>query len=502
MEHATPAQLRPIGETPTAMTTENHFEIPERKRKRSLKYSIVDGCGYAAMIGFGETYFIPLLVAIGATNYQIGLFTSAPQAFVAFSQFAGIFFVERFTRRKRIVVAAAAMQSVFLLTLCILALFGSLSPMLFLLLSIVYYTVNGVGIPAWNSLIGDLTTDDDRGEYFGKRNGLAQVLTFLAVAAGGLILQYFSKHDSAVNGFAIILFAAFLSRLVSVYGLSRHYDAPFRPVRDSSLGFLQFIRQSRESNFAHFVFIAGLMTFAVQFSSPFFAVYMLRDLHFDYLHYTLAQGMFIVSQFLAMRRWGPFSDRFGNRLVLQISGTIITFIPLLWFLTKEFNYIILIQLVSGLTWAGWQLASANFIFDAVTPPQRARYAAYMNFFNSTGFCLGNLAGAVVAAHAPDTLTTGAITIIFYSPLQFIFLCSTLLRATFVFMFMPTVHEVRNVEKPSSREIFMNLWHIRPLTGMTFDFYTGVTNEVKSTFQKIAYVLKLQKDDEAGNGDSE
>lgn len=452
---------------------ERPADIPPRKRSRSLHFSVVDGSFYASMVGFGETYFVPLLIFIGGTNAHVGLFTALPQLGIALAQMMSIYLVERLRARKGIVVSGASMQGFVLAAMLALVLTGSLTPWTLIALAALYFTSNGLALPAWNSLLGDLTTPENRGRYFGRRNGLQQFITFVSIVCGGLILQRSHQWDAEKTGFAVIIALAFVSRFGSVYALTRHFEVPYKRVENAYFSLWQFLKHGPRSNFARFVFFVALMSLAVQIAAPYFVVYMLRDLHFSYLQYTAAQGVFVVTQFLAMRRWGPFADRYGNRLVLYITGILMPVLPLMWFLSDDFIYIIAIQTFAGMAWAGWALATANFIFDAVTPPKRARCAAYLNFFNSLGICVGALIGAWLSSRAPQSLDTGAMKIIFHSNLEYLFLLSGVIRFAIVLVFMPGIHEVRDVTKPEMKDMFMTLVNVKPFAGVRFEPYTGV-----------------------------
>ncbi len=448
-------------------------DVPEALRQRSLRYSVWDASFYASMAGFGEAYFIPLMVAIGASNFYIGVFTAIPYIFIALAQFASLLYVERFMVRKPVFLVGAASQAIFTGFFLLGIIFHSEYVWLYIGLACGYYASIGFTGPAWNSLMGDLTTPATRGHYFGKRNGLSQLTLFLAIFAAGLILQHFDLISKPMIGFAVIFAVAFLSRSSSVYTLTQHYEVPYQKVEGSYFSFSQFIRRSPRSNFARFVFFVALMSFAVQTAAPFFATYMLRDLHFSYIQYTVALGAMVVTQFLAMRRWGPFADSYGNRMVLRITGAVLPVIPILWLFSPNFIYIIIIQVISGLAWAGWTLSSSNFIFDAVSPPKRARCAAYLTFFNSMGVFVGAMTGAYLSRVAPEVIHTGAITVSFLSPLEFLFLLSGLLRFIMVSIFMPTLREVREVQHANLKDMFMRLTSIRPLNGVRYEPYTGV-----------------------------
>lgn len=455
----------------------------ERKRRLSLRLSVWEACFYAAMIGFGETYFVPLLVAVGGNSFQAGLFSSIPQLCMSFTQFISILFVENLMVRKRIIFAVSVTQGLFLLFIFIETLTRQLSPWIFIVAGSVYFSVNGIAIPAWNSLMGDYTTAETRGRYFGRRNGLSQLVTFGAVVLAGVILEFFARRHDPITGFAIILAIAVACRFCSSYTLMGHFEFPYKKVEGSYFSFWQFIRRSPKSNFARFVYLQAFMNFSVQISAPFFAVYMLTDLHFTYLQYMIAQGVFIGTHFIAMRRWGVFSDKYGNRLALKITSLMMPVLPVLWLFSTKMPAILLIQVISGLTWGGWILCSSNFLFDSVTPPKRARCVAYQNFFNSMGIFAGALTGAFLSTRAPMELNFVFFRVPLVSRLCYLFALSGFIRLIFVALILPTIKEVRSVDSPKTKEIFMTLSNVSSIVSIFHSPYTAIDTNISALIKK-------------------
>ena len=458
--------------------------IPEDKRQLSLRASVWDGSLYSAMVGFGEIYYIPLLLAIGGTNFQVGVLTGVPQLCLAFSQFIALILVNKLMNRKRIIVNGSAIHASMLGLMFVGLITHVLGPWLFIILVSAYFFSVGIVQPAWNSLMGDLTREDERGKYFGRRNGLCQLVAFLAILAGGLIIQHFANNNNPLVGFAIIIAAAFLSRTGSVIWLAYHYEVPYKQPQESYFSFWQFILRSPWSNFAHFVYFVALMSLTTQISAPYFTIYMLKALNMSYIQYTFAIGAQIVTMYVAMRRWGVICDLYGNRVVLRATALIIPIIPILWLFSQNYSYIIFIQVISGFIWGGWALSTGNFIFDAVTPEKRARCAAYFNFFNCTGVFIGAMIGAFLINHLPQAINTGAMKLELFSPIEFLFLISGILRAVVAFIFIPTVREVRSVDKCDTKKMFFMLTEIRPFAALQFEPFTGFgKREITKIFTK-------------------
>jgi MFS family permease len=379
------------------------------KDSPSLRASIKDGVSHAVMMGCGETYFGPFGIFLRATTLQVGLLATLPPLFGAIMQWAGALKMDRFRSRRKAIVAGAATQALTLIPMALLPFFfgkGDL-PVLFLLaLMLVYHGANGAVVPAWNSLIGDLVPTSIRGRYFGHRNRLTGMSTFISLALAGGLLHLFDRAGVAEVGFLAAFCVAFLARLNSVRWLSKYEDPGFAISPDQVFTFREFLRRSPRSNFAKFVFFVGAVNFGVAFSGPYFALYMLRELHFSYVEFTLVTASAAIIQFLTFRYWGGLSDRFGNKKILNVCGWGVAAVPVLWLVSPHFLYLLVIQAYAGLVWSGFSLASANFIFDAVTPPKRARCVAYQGLVNGFFVLTGSLAGGYAAGHLPRSFSLG------------------------------------------------------------------------------------------------
>jgi len=152
----------------------------------------------------------------------------------------------------------------------------------------------------------------------------------------------------------------------------------------------------------------------------------------------------IVFTFLFLPVLGKFADRYGNRELLKIGGILIPFLPLLWLFSGNPWYLAFVpQLLSGLGWTSFNLASSNFIYDAVTPQRRGICITYFNAFVSAGTFLGATVGGVIATYVPIT---------FMNNLLFLFVISGVLRGLATIIMLPKIKEVRDVRTPSSNPL--------------------------------------------------
>ena len=91
---------------------------------------------------------------------------------------------------------------------------------------------------------------------------------------------------------------------------------------------------------------------------------MLKDLGFSYLQFTAVTAAELIASFLTMGLWGRMIDDNGTKNVLYISGLLTPLIPFFWLFSNNFYYLLIVEAFSGVAWAGFNLSSSNFIFDA------------------------------------------------------------------------------------------------------------------------------------------
>lgn len=422
----------------------------------------MDGAFAASMIGFGESFFAPFAVFLKAGNIQLGLLCSLPQILGAFSQLLSHRLIRLFKSRKRLICTAAALQGAMFVPIALVFFLGECSVFYLILFSSLYWIFGMILGPAWNSWMGDLTDEKERGSYFGSRSKITGSASFFSFLLAGYMLQKFA--DGAVYqyaGFVIIFSLAILSRVFSIFFLSRIFEPQYEVTPKAAFGFFEFIRQARFRNYGLFVLYLTFMNFAVYLSVPFFTPYMLNDLKFDYMTYTMVQATAIIVKLFSVPVWGRASDRFGNRRVLSLSGFLMPAVPALWLFSHELCYIVFIQVCAGFVWAGFEISSFNFIFDTTSPQKRATCVAYFNVINGAGIFLGAMVGGLIVRYNSW----------FWSKYLLVFLLSSLLRYAASVLFVPRLREVRQVEAIPYSRLFLKVISTMPTMGLVYNLVT-------------------------------
>lgn len=417
--------------------------LPVREQvRKSLKYSILDGSAYSAMLGLTQDYIVPFALALRATTAQIGLLSSIPNLTMALSQLSAPRLAEKVGSRKGLILPVVFLHALLWLPILLIPYVFPAEKIWWLIGLLTLSTVFGsLGNPAWGSIMADLVPEKTRGRYFGFRGKICGLIALVFFLIGGTTLQFFTAN--IFLGFSLLFGVAMVFRLISWYFLSKMHEPALSNGKREHYSTQGILRNLGSSNLGKFVISISLMNFATNLAGPFFAVYMLRDLRLNYLSYVAIMATATMANLTFMTFWGKRADRAGNIKVLKVTSVLVPIIPLLWIVNHHLYYLVLVQIISGFAWAGFNLASANFVYDASAPEHRMRYIALFNAINGGAICLGAVLGGYLAAYLPPLLGYQLLTL---------FLISGLLRGLVAATFLRRVSEVRRVPATSTTEL--------------------------------------------------
>lgn len=439
-----------------ASTAEDHQE-------RGRRYGIRDGALQAVSQGAGESYLSAFALLLHATPLQVGLLSALPQVAGTWAQVLSAKILARLPRTRPLILTATRGQAAAWLLLFVLPLaLPSVGPWLLIVCALLYTAIGQAGVPALSRLLTDLVGADGRGAYFARQARVMSVVSFFAICGAGLMLNWAKAWDVPWAGFATIFLVAAAARAASAGLFARIDEAALPASRESEIRVLEFLRRAGSADFRRFLLFSGLMYFAVLIAGPFFVIYLLRDLHLSYLQYSGWVAAGAVGQFAALPPWGRISDRYGNRKLLVATAGLVPFLPMLYLLGTNYAFLVAVNFMGGVVWAGLLLGLQNYVFDAVAPEDRAKGIALWNAVNAAGWLLGALVGGWLASRLPAAVSLAGVELRFASNLPLVFFTSGLLRLAVSAALVRTLREHRPVEPISHRGLLRELPLIKPL----------------------------------------
>jgi MFS family permease len=295
----------------------------------------------------------------------------------------------------------------------------------------------------------------------------------------------------------LVFTLAALARLYSATQLARMHDPDHVRGTIDWPALPGLWQRLRGSDCVRFSFFFAAMQFAAAIAAPFFVVYMLRDLGFSYLQYMSATALAVLAQFGSLRMWGRLGDIFGNRVILTVTGSVIPFFPVLWLVSPNFAYVIVLQMLGGLFWSGFSLSASNYLYDSVAPIHRAAYSAVHNVFTNVAIFAGTLLGGFLSLVIPESFMLFGKAWHWTSSLWGVLVVSSLARGVVTLSLAPALREVREVRRLTAAGLMLRVARFNGLVEFLFDMLAFTRRRLRASpdrpdsFEKYAGDQKIQ-----------
>lgn len=412
----------------------------ERNKRSALKVSIAEGSANSVSSGISTSYITPFALKLSDSDLNIGILSSLSGLLAPIAQLWGSRLMERYARKK-IVLTAMVWQAIIWLPITLIAILkfyniyaGSLVYLLIIFYSL-FAALGGLYYPPWFSWMGDLVKEKDKGKYFGKRNTILGLIELISVLFATLILKSGVGTNYEIIGFGIIFFLSFLFRIGSYTIIRDQYSPHAKSRKMYGTKISDLIKNNKD--YRKFAIYQAFFNVALMIASPFFAVYMLKNLGFGYWSYILVTISSSVFYLIFTPLVGKFSDKYGNVRLLVIANVLFALNPLLWmFIKSPIELILIPQLVSGLANAASILAFTNFSYDYLTKEERGVGIAYANLLSGIGIFIGSIIGGLLLDY---------LNIIFIDKFLFVFGLAAILRAVVALIFLPQINERKKVK---------------------------------------------------------
>lgn len=445
---------------------------------QSLRHSLKDAVAFSVMSGGLETYFSAFAIFLRATTSQVAVLATLPNLLGSLAQLLSAWLGQRLNQRKPLIVIGAYAQAAVLPLMMILPWWfpDNAVPILLACLTL-YYGAAHLIAPQWMSLMGELVSERRRGRFFARRTALATIASFIALCLAGINLHVFQLLALTTAGFALLFGIAFAARLISAYHLAKMHEPSTHAASVEPAYHLGWLLEEQYRPALRFSLFFILMQSAVGISAPFFSVYMLETLHFDYLQYMGNIGTAVLVQFLTLSYWGRISDIMGNRLVLLTTGSIIPFLPAMWVWSGNFWYLICLQIVSGFGWAGFSLSAGNIMYELIPREKRATYQAIQSVMMTVGVFLGSMLGVAVTQWLPVEFQIAGIHVHLVAGLLWALLLSSIVRIMVAVIFLPRIQELRKPRRRiSPYQLVFRFTRFNAFSGLLYDIVAKVQKQ--------------------------
>lgn len=235
------------------------------------------------------------------------------------------------------------------------------------------------------------------GRYLGQRLAIKSAFYLGAFFTLGYILDKLGKDNLA--GFAVIFTIAIAVGLIDfiifTFMSDKKGQAPVSlpKTETGTFGLHEYFGELKEKKLDTFILFTTFFYLTVGLSGPLYAVFMLNELHFSYLSYTLIISAEYLARVVSAPFWGRYADKAGNIKILGIVSRIIPLVPICWLFCHALGYLVVVQILSGTCWGAFDLCTQSYLYKVAPQPKKLRYIVYTRCLILLCTAMGGLLGA-------------------------------------------------------------------------------------------------------------
>jgi MFS family permease len=326
-----------------------------------------------------------LAVDLGATGIQQSTVTGVQTLGNASMQWAWGSLTDRFGRRPFLFIGLLAIGMT-----AALVPFAQTAWQLILLL-LVPTIIGSAAIPAWNGLLGDITTMKGRGRFVGIVTAIGTIASAIALVIVGFFavsigLTGLAQYQVPMYLAALALGIAVICVLVLKETVSVSKHRVFR------------IRESIKATprFPRFLIINIIFFAAMGAAWPLFPIITRGILNVDLFLIGVFTAIFSISSGIAQIAGGVLTDRFGRKPVIIISRALIFVAPLssaVGAITGNIWFLVPMNITGGFLTGLFVVSSTAWLLDSAPTIYRGTVVALFNFFTGVAaFCAAMVSG--------------------------------------------------------------------------------------------------------------
>lgn len=365
--------------------------------RRDLRASCVDGCMFNVMVGMGELYFPAFALAMGLDKVTSGLVVTVPLLVGSGLQLISPWAVARLGSNGRWVVWTCAVQAASFLPLVLGAALGGLPvPALFASVAL-YFGAGFASGPAWTTWIETLVPPRIAERYFAQRAVWCYVCLLAAVLLAGFLLEASESLRWGLLGFAALFAVAGIARAVSVRCLRAQREPVPRPQGERHVPMSEILAGGGQRPARRFLTFLLVTYLALNVSVPFVTSYFRAELRLPYGQFALLLALPSVARIAVLAWLGRAARRIGARRLMWIGSIALVPAAALLPVSREFAWIAIVQVVTGLAMGAFDLANLLLWFETIRPQERTSILTTYQFWYAAAVVLGSSCGSMLLA---------------------------------------------------------------------------------------------------------
>jgi len=444
----------------------------EPVEKKAQNYFLYDGVLSAVMVALTSSMISLFALSMGASNIEIGMLSSIPMIFWTMAQIPGAILSERIGKEKAMAGTSALLSRLMWIPIILLPVFGDNIGILVVLVTLSTF-IGALGGPSWASFSSHLIPVGIRGRFFSRKNRIAILCSVIAMISAAI---YLDMNPQAIS-FSLVFLIGIVIGLIAtfLFFMRIPYQDTQKKQSSSIVDDVKLLFMNK--NFRTFLIIFFIMRFGVELASSYFVVDMVKNMNATYIWITVTTAVSAVTSALIQKKWGRISDWFGQRIIIITCTFGISIIALGWVFASSPVHVLVINIMSGISWAGFELAFFNYLLEVSPPDKRAKFAAIVWTIMGIAAITAPIIGGLILEK------TANITILGLYNFKFLFLLSFIIRLLAAILFLRYLKEIINYrEKTSFKYVIRYITHIR-LPGIHMEHILPIDKYIKRKKRK-------------------
>jgi MFS family permease len=356
--------------------------------KQTVKLSHFEGALFALMVASTESFLNYYAVKQNVSAFQLAILFTVPLMCGAIAQII----VPHLISDKYL-----AKSIVWTMLVQIVGVFGILNTVYrafsynhLLIFGCIYFIGGQSSTPLWIDWASRIIPRRNFRKYMANRSEFTWFLILFFYVSIALLSEYTSWFK-VITIFIIGAMARIISCTVQYFIISK--PLPIRPKPIENTDSKNTLLNEDKKLIFSFIFITSYFRMAVVVAGPFFFPYMLNDLKLSMTKFVFLSSMPFLGRALFLRRWGRAGARYSAFVGVIVSAFYIAFIPLIWALTRNFYYLLVLEIISGIAWGGVELNQVMMVQNFIHQKSRVYLGSHMALTN-----ILSVIGAVVGSY--------------------------------------------------------------------------------------------------------
>ncbi|MFX1260561.1 MAG: MFS transporter [Promethearchaeota archaeon] len=358
-------------------------------------------------VGLYQPFLQVYVIDMGATLGQLGLFRSVGSAAPNALQPAWGALCDRIRRAKAFVVFGT-----FTGMIMVLMFLWAGSPSEMIVLYAIQSILFSMQIPTWQSLLGGLMEEENRGTELGRLGVAVNVAALCATLLSGFIAG-FPFLISLIRGFfgdlGLILFPAVESwreayyipfYLTAIVGILASIAAltiqEGEREKEGEARFPNLLNiATQPGDFRRLWVISILFSFSMSIAWPYFMVVQREWLGNTNLEVAIASVVMTATTVIFTMPMGQLSDRIGRKPLIVIGRSLLFLVPILYAFASNVYIIYIANALAGFSVASSFNSITAYIYDVAPEEERSSHLAVFNTLAGIVYFCGSLFSGIV-----------------------------------------------------------------------------------------------------------